>query len=98
MIFTFWGCNSEGVEVYRRALVKVGLARWLPRLGMTLQERRVEKMERDTRSGISAGTTMGSWTGKFDLISKTIHYFDTKEAESRKQSIATTTTLSSGDM
>ncbi|RAL63363.1 hypothetical protein DID88_003786 [Monilinia fructigena] len=58
----------------------------------------MENMERDSRSGMSTGTMMGSWTGKFDLISKTIHYFDNKEAESRKQSIATTMTLNDGDM
>ncbi|ESZ90787.1 hypothetical protein SBOR_8835 [Sclerotinia borealis F-4128] len=95
MIFLFWGCNSEGGEIYRRGLVKLGLARWWPRLRMTLQERRVEKMEREGRTGMS---TMGSWTGKFDLISKTMHYFENKEAQSRKQSVATATTLNDGDM
>ncbi|TGO28595.1 hypothetical protein BPAE_0025g00040 [Botrytis paeoniae] len=50
-------------------------------------------MERDSRMGISSGSVNGRWAGKFDLITKTIHYFEDQEAKSRKQSVATTTTL-----
>ncbi|TGO68502.1 hypothetical protein BELL_0827g00040 [Botrytis elliptica] len=53
----------------------------------------MEKMERDSRMGMSSGSVNGSWAGKFDLITKTIHYFEDQEAKSRKQSVATTTTL-----
>lgn len=100
MIVLFWGCNSEGMDVYRRGLVKIGLAKCWPRLRMTLQDRKVEKMERDSRNGMSSGTgtTLGDWVGKFDLISKTLHYFENKESESRKHSVATTTTLCDGDL
>ncbi|KAF7852437.1 hypothetical protein EAF04_010977 [Stromatinia cepivora] len=93
MIVVFWGCNSEGVEVYRRVAVRLGFARFWPRLRMTLQERRIEKMERDNRMGVSGLSTMGSWKGKFDLISRTVNYFEGQEAKSRKQSVGTATTL-----
>ncbi|KAF7948651.1 uncharacterized protein EAE97_004062 [Botrytis byssoidea] len=93
LIVVFWGCNSEGVEIYRRGLCKLGLARCWPRLGMSMRERKVEKMERDSRMGMSNGSVNGSWAGKFDLITRTIHYFEDQEAKSRKQSVATTTTL-----
>ncbi|KAJ8065102.1 hypothetical protein OCU04_005815 [Sclerotinia nivalis] len=93
MIVVFWGCNSEGVEVYRRGAVRLGFARCWPRLRMTLHERRIEKMERDSRMGLSATGTVGSWKGKFDLISRTVNYFEGQEAKSRKQSVGTTTTL-----
>ncbi|KAF7949297.1 hypothetical protein EAE96_008461 [Botrytis aclada] len=93
LIVVFWGCNSEGMEIYRRGLCKLGLARCWPRLSMSLHERKMENMERDSRMGLSVGSVNGSWAGKFDLITKTIHYFDDQEAKSRKQSVATTTTL-----
>ncbi|TGO17406.1 hypothetical protein BTUL_0018g00730 [Botrytis tulipae] len=60
---------------------------------MSMRERKVEKMERDSRMGMSSGSVNGSWAGKFDLITRTIHYFEDQEAKSRKQSVATTTTL-----
>ncbi|TGO45321.1 hypothetical protein BCON_0402g00020 [Botryotinia convoluta] len=53
----------------------------------------MEKIERGSRMGMSSGSVNGSWAGKFDLITKTIHYFEDQEAKSRKQSVATTTTL-----
>ncbi|KAM0176290.1 hypothetical protein ACHAPF_004940 [Botrytis cinerea] len=53
----------------------------------------MEKMEGNSRAGMSGGSVSGSWAGKFDLITKTIHYFEDQEAKSRKQSVATTTTL-----
>ncbi|KAK6601305.1 pheromone receptor 1 [Botrytis cinerea] len=93
LIVIFWGCNSEGMEIYRRGLCKLGLARCWPRLRMSMQERRMEKMEGNSRAGMSGGSVSGSWAGKFDLITKTIHYFEDQEAKSRKQSVATTTTL-----
>ncbi|KAF5873349.1 putative g protein-coupled receptor : ste3 (pheromone receptor) sequence protein [Botrytis fragariae] len=93
LIVVFWGCNSEGLEIYRRGLNKLGLARCWPRLRMSTHERKAEKMERDSRIGISSGSVNGSWAGKFDLITKTIHYFEDQEAKSRKHSVATTTTL-----
>ncbi|THV44092.1 hypothetical protein BGAL_0737g00040 [Botrytis galanthina] len=93
LIVVFWSCNSEGMEIYRRGLCKLGLARYWPRLRMSMRERKVEKMERDSRMGMSSGSVNGSWAGKFDLITKTIHYFEDQEAKSRKQSVATTTTL-----
>ncbi|KAI9645816.1 a-factor receptor [Ciborinia camelliae] len=65
---------------------------------MTLQERRAEKLERDSSLGMSDVTMNGSWASKFDLISKTLHYFENKEAQSRKHSVDTTTTLNDGDM
>ncbi|CAD6447594.1 727c438f-d456-4ded-b45e-b435cd019361 [Sclerotinia trifoliorum] len=93
MIVVFWGCNSEGVEVYRRAAVSLGFARFWPRLRMTFHERRIEKMERDNRTGLSGTGTVGSWKGKFDLISRTVNYFEAQEEKSRKHSVGTTTTL-----
>ncbi|TGO38867.1 hypothetical protein BHYA_0065g00010 [Botrytis hyacinthi] len=93
LIVVFWGCNSEGSEIYGRGLCKLGLARFWPRLRMSMRERKVEKMERDSRMGMSSGSANGSWAGKFDLITRTIHYFEDQEAKNRKQSVATTTTL-----
>ncbi|KAF7937097.1 uncharacterized protein EAE98_001411 [Botrytis deweyae] len=93
LIVVFWGCNGEGMEIYRRGLCKLGLARCWPRLRMSMHERKMEKKERDSRMGMSNGTVNGSWAGRFDLITKTIHYFEDQEAKSRKQSVATTTTL-----
>ncbi|KAF7897003.1 hypothetical protein EAF00_005231 [Botryotinia globosa] len=93
LIVVFWGCNSEGAEIYRTGLCKLGLAKCWPRLRMSMRERKVEKMERDSRMGMSSGSVNGSWAGKFDLITRTIHYFEDQEAKSRKQSVATTTTL-----
>ncbi|TGO66390.1 hypothetical protein BOTNAR_0062g00230 [Botryotinia narcissicola] len=60
---------------------------------MSMRERKVEKMERDSRMGMSSGSVNGSWAGKFDLITRTIHYFEDQEARGRKQSVATTTIL-----
>ncbi|KAF7881238.1 uncharacterized protein EAF02_007129 [Botrytis sinoallii] len=60
---------------------------------MSMHERKMEKMERDSRMGMSSGSVNGSWAGKFDLVTKTIHYFEDQEAKSRKQSVATTTKL-----
>ncbi|TGO81046.1 hypothetical protein BPOR_1392g00010 [Botrytis porri] len=93
LIVVFWGCNSEGMEIYRRGLCKLGLARCWPRLRMSMHERKMEKMERNSRIGMSSGSLNGSWAGKFDLITKTIHYFEDQEAKSGKQSVTTTTTL-----
>lgn len=93
LIVIFWGCNSEGVEVYRRGLCKLGLARWWPRLRMTMEERKMEKMERDSKTEKSGWSSVTTFTQKLDFISKTMHYFEGQEAKSRKDSSATTTTL-----
>lgn len=66
LLFLLYGMNSEGMEIYKGWLVKCGFAKIFPRL---LQSREMPMNRRGSSSRVS-------WTNRFDLVSKAMHYYD----------------------
>ncbi|EHK96223.1 putative Pheromone a factor receptor [Glarea lozoyensis 74030] len=67
LIFVYFGFNDEAVDTYRSWLVKLGMAKFWP----SLKEPRLPQHSR--RGSNSTGQ---SFTGRFDLVSKAMKYFD----------------------
>ncbi|PQE26130.1 a-pheromone receptor protein [Rutstroemia sp. NJR-2017a BBW] len=90
LVCCFWGWNEEAGELWRGWLVKFGMSRCWPSLRLTARERR------ERGSSRSRGST-ASWVDNFDLVGRTLSYFESREV-ARKASFATSTTLDGGDM
>jgi pheromone a factor receptor len=90
LVCCFWGWNEEAGELWRGWLVKLGLGRYWPSLRLTARERRERESSR------SRGNT-SSWVDSFDLVGRTLSYFESREV-AKKASFATSTTLDGGEM